>query len=213
MDAKTKERVYLLVVVFCLLMCAVLIANMLVGKPQGDSGLSSGGGNTHIPPRQLDMSEVDTQAPNKDHMMISEEYFSQMLTQYLPKGFPAAEIKTDIAESGKVTLTATMQKEDIQAFLEAQGMAFSTQQNLLFMLLPQVFDFEGIFQCSTGEDGGLLLVVPESISLNGSAIEIAQIPSSILDSIGTAANALLVGTEYYFTEISFIDGAIKLSAG
>ena len=212
MDVKTKERVYLLVVVFCLLMCAVLIVNMLVGKPQGGAGVSYERGSAHIPPQQRQMSEVDTQPPGKDHMMISEEYFSQMLTQYLPAGFPVSEIKADIAETGKVTLTATAQKGDIEAFLKDQGVTLSAQQSVLFMFLPQTFSFEGAFQCSTGEDGGLLLVVPESISLNGSAIEIAQMPASILDAIGTAANALLVGTDYYFTDISFIDGAIKLSA-
>ena len=54
--------------------------------------------------------------------------------------------------------------------------------------------------------------MPEKLAFNGIEIEVGEIPDDLLDAIAAAANNLLLGTDYYFTDIHFTDGAIELTA-
>lgn len=208
MNQKNQERAYLLICVFCVTMCAVLVLSMLNGTP-----VPMGSGTpVHTPPDQRQMDEVQSAPATTERMMVTEEYFSKMISQYLPAGFPVKEISADIDASGLITLQARIERKNIEKYLDANGISLNFKQQLLMSVLPDAFDFTAVFACSTSEDGGTLLAVPESLALNGSAIEVGELPDDLLSSIASAANSLLLGTDYYFTSIRFTDGAIELTA-
>ena len=208
MNEKTKERVYLLICVFCVSMCAVLVLSMLNDTPVPiESGASE-----HVPPHQRQLNEVQSTPGTAERMMITEEYFSKMLSQYLPSGFPAKQISADIDASGIITLQARIARGDIENYLESNGISLNFKQQLMISALPSDFDFSAAFACSTAPDGGTLLAVPEKLAFNGIEIEVGEIPEDLLDAIAAAANNLLLGTDYYFTDIHFTDGAIELTA-
>lgn len=146
-------------------------------------------------------------------MMITEEYFSKMLSQYLPAGFPAKKIAAEISESGSILLSAQVERKNIEQYLENNQISLNLKQRLLVSMMPKTFALSVGFACTTSEDGGTLLIVPEKIALNESEIEVGELPAALLDEISAAANSLLLGTGYYFTQIQFVDGAIELSAG
>lgn len=208
MNEKTKERAYLLICVFCVAMCAVLVLSMLNGTPVPISD----GVPVHTPPDQRQMNEVQNDPLAAERMMVTEEYFSKMISQYLPSGFPVQEIAAEIDASGHITLQARVERKNIEKYLDANGISLNVKQQLLMSILPDAFDLTAVFACSTSEDGGTLLAVPESLALNGTAIELGELPDDLLSSIAAAANNLLIGTDYYFTSIRFTDGAIELTA-
>ncbi len=209
MENKGKDRAYLLVSVFCLSICLLLVFCMMTRSPVMVGGEADG----HLPPRQRELSEVENAKSEQKCMMITEEYFSKMLSQYLPAGFPAKKIAVDISKSGSISLSAQVERKNIEQYLEEHQVSLNMKQRLLVSMMPKTFDFSVDFACTTGEDGGTLLIVPEKIALNQSEIEVGELPAALLDEIGTAANSLLLGTGYYFTQIQFTDGAIELSAG
>lgn len=209
MENKIKDRAYLLVSVFCLAICLLLIFCMVARSPVL-FGNSAGG---HLPPRQRELSEVENTESEPKHMMITEEYFSKMLSQYLPAGFPAKKIAAEISESGSILLSAQVERKNIEQYLENNQISLNLKQRLLVSMMPKTFALSVGFACTTSEDGGTLLIVPEKIALNESEIEVGELPAALLDEISAAANSLLLGTGYYFTQIQFVDGAIELSAG
>ena len=145
-------------------------------------------------------------------MMVTEEYFSKMLSQYLPSGFPIKEISADIDASGVITLRANARRVDIENYLSANGISMNFKQQLMMSALPDDFELSVALACSTGPDGGTLLAVPEKLAFNGIGIELGELPEDLLDAVAAASNDLLIGTGYYFTGIQFADGSIELTA-
>lgn len=209
MESKAKERAYLLVSVFCIAICLLLIFCMMTRSPVLVGGTAGG----HLPPQQRELSEVGSPTSEQKRMMVTEEYFSKMLSQYLPSGFPAKEIDVQISESGSILLSAQVERKNIEQYLENNQVSLNVKQRLLMSMMPKAFELSASFACTTSDDGGTLLIVPETISLNESEVEVGELPAVLLDEISAAANSLLLGTGYYFTQIQFIDGAIELSAG
>ncbi len=207
MENKAKERAVRLVSVFCMAGCAVLIFCMLTGRPAPVGG----GAEPHLPQRQRALEQAESR-PETQRMVITEAYFSKMLRQYLPAGFPAGKIRVRIQESGRITVDTEIKRKAIEEYLRDSGMETSRKQQLLLRMLPKTFALSATFACSVGEEEKNLLILPETVAFNGSEVEVGELPAGLLDSIGKAANSLLAGTHYYFTQIAFRDGGIELSA-
>lgn len=204
MEKSKNNRVYLLISVFCIAICAVLVFCMLIDAPVPKIG--EGADLTHRPPH----GPTEPEEPANSRMAVTETYFSKMLSQYLPAGFPVSQIGVDIQKNGTIVLSAQSGQEELKNYLEQQGIDLNVKQRLLLGLLPESFELSAELDCTTAEDGGTLQTVPQKASYNDVEIDLNGLPSQLFTDIGAALNRLLVSTGYYFTGINITDGAIEL---
>jgi len=209
---KTKERGYLLIIVFSISICLVLIFSMVTGNK-----IPGGSLPVHQPPKQSASPNAENkggaaQEPIKDQqgVLITDQYLEEKIAEYLPEGFPLEQFSVEIGADGSIELSGTADRDRILQYLSGEDHHLSLRQSFFLKLLPQELNLDTSLKSEIGSDGGLLSVVPQKIVVNDSELNVDNFPKEVFDGINQAVNQLLVGTGCYFTNIVFVDGGIRL---
>ncbi|MBQ9534359.1 MAG: hypothetical protein IJU78_00740 [Clostridia bacterium] len=195
MKSEAKERVYLLIIVFCLLMCAVLIVSVLTGRPVFVSGRS-----LYEPPLREQTAQLGAGGEYK----VTEELLAEKIKEYLPD---AAEVKAEIYGSGSVNICAEMSKKALKELIKQTGTELTARHRLAMLFLPSELTLKAALECRNGEDG-----MPElrscSLWINEKSVDVDDFEAVGKVAAGALASALRTAGDY--RSISFADGAITV---
>lgn len=218
MQEAVKQRIYLLVMVFSIFMVSVLVVSMALDKPIGIKSAS-----IHVPPNvtisapkeqdggQGFVFEVpDTEPLSTESKRITEEALMQEMAQHLPESFPLEAVQVDITAEGQVSFHTELKRKTIETYMEKAGIKLSLKQSIVFKLMPEAIEAEAVLLCQPDSDGGLLLLTPQKIVLNGTEIKADELPTGFIDEIGTAVNRLITAGGFYYSRVEFEDGAMVL---
>lgn len=210
MSTKTKERIYLVITVICLLMCAVLLLSVFLDRPV--FGVQAA---NHIPVlRPITTAEPvaggsgeGEEALSPNGLVLTEKDLAVALQESLPKSLPISDVEADIEPNGRVCLSMDVMRKDFEAYLKKAGVTLSFRQRLAIKLLPKKFEFEACTMIAAAN--GNITVTPLSVSVNDGMVSFNSLPAGILDVLNAGLNTAL-GTVGDFTTIVFTDDSIIL---
>jgi hypothetical protein len=195
MKSEAKERIYLLIIVFCLLLCAVLIASVLTGKP-----VFTVRRGVYEPP----MRERRTQLASGGGYTVTETLLAEKIKEYLPD---AADVRAEISGSGSVDIYAGMSKDALKELIKQTGTKLTVRHRLAILLLPSELMLKASLECRSGESG-----MPEIRScelwINEKSVNADEFEAVGKIASGALSAALRAGGD--FRSISFSDGAITV---
>lgn len=226
MQSQTKERIYLLVMVFCLLMCAVLLISVFCDLPIAAIGPANA---LHAPVMRTgvvdgtDLGSVHpgggggggtpaaAQGPQttEQGVAVTQEYLQVQMQSFIPQSFPATELEVEIEAGGSFELELVMHKDDMKQYLESCGVSMGLKQNLAMGLLPDAMAVEAVLQCTGADRAGVQLSV-EALSVNDKSVEPDFLPANIFDVLSSAINASLAYSGYEWSDVVFADGVLYL---
>lgn len=195
MKSEAKERVYLLIIVFCLLMCAVLIASVLTGRPVFVSGRS-----IHRP----QLREQAAQLSSKEGYTVTEDMLAEKLSEYLPD---AAEAAAEIRGTGEVSMSAGISKKALRELLKQAGAPTGAKYKLAMLLLPSEVTLRAEMQCGSAT-GREIDIRSCALWINDKSVS-AEFTDTAKRVAGSALMAALGGAGE-FHSIAFSDGAITV---
>ena len=216
MQTSTKERIYLLIMVFSLMLCAVLLISVFCDLPVATVSASS---ETHIPamrawPPQGSGGDTGTPAeagtPATAGLTITEEALAAQITALLPVGFPMSEIEVDIEARGVVGLELELRRAGLKDYLESLGVQMGARQSLALSLLPDALAVEAVLALSQSADGAVGLQL-ESVRVEERAVEVDFLPQSLFEVLGSAVQAALSASGNAGQSITFGDGVLYIN--
>ncbi len=202
MKSQAKERIYLLIMVFCLLICAVLLISVFLGQPILVSTTQ-----IHRPVLPVSMGESRL-VQSGGEVVLSEEYLEEQLMTVLPHAFLLDDLSISIQKDGVIDVEVEAQKDQFKNFLADLGVELSLSQHLFFGLLPRTLEMELVLVCTFEE--GQLLVRPYSVGLNDEEITLDDFPAPLLAVLDEAVNTILQASGSGYDNVQFSDGAIIL---
>lgn len=210
MQSHTKERIYLLIMVFCLLMCAVLLISVFCDLPLATVGPYY---ENHVPVMRItpDVTTVPppAQLAGSDGFRVTAEELEGQMKSFIPQSFPTTQIDLDIQQRGAFVAALTVFKSDLKAYLEDCGVSMGIKQRFAISMLPDSLELEVSLLCaSTGKN--MVQLDIEQLSVNGKSVDTDFLPSNMFDVLGGAINASLAYTGYDYSDVVFEDGAVQL---
>lgn len=203
MKSQAKERIYLLIMVFCVLMCGLLLYSVFAEEP-----ILVSTRQIHTP--VLRVTTMDGQTVVQQQVSrITEEEIQRQIASVLPQSFGEEHLQISIQEDGLLTLEVSAAKAELKQFLGDLGVDLSLKENLLLGMLPRQLQLRAAFLCSIQENG-LLVLQPESFSINGKAMETTAVPQAILALLNAGVNTVLQSGGIDYSGLTFTDGAILL---
>ena len=237
MKPEIKERVYLLIIIFCMFMCTAMVLTMITGGVKN-------GDETHVPVSRPIISDVDTTDkngeavqnqdanqqdaslspddksqgdvlnPNGDGIIqtegqiaITEDFINEQWGRFLPSDFPLKNPELRISADGIITVSGRVSKDELRAYLKDIGVKLGLRYSLALLLLPGNFDIEASLSVSEGSDGQLV-IAPYSLYLSGKKIPISIFPRQITEILSNAVNGVISSIGGVFRFSGFEDGAL-----
>jgi len=215
MQTSTKERIYLLIMVFSLMLCAVLLISVFCDLPVATVSASA---ETHIPAMRAWPPQgggaagtpAGAETPATAGVIITEEALSAQITALLPVGFPMSEIGVDIEARGAMGLELELQRAGLKDYLESLGVQMGARQSLALSLLPDTLAVEAVLALSQSADGAVGLQL-ESVRVEDRAVEVDFLPPSLFEVLGSAVQAALSASGTAGQSITFGDGVLYVN--
>lgn len=216
MKNQTMEKLYVGVMIACFLVCLVLLISMIVGQPllQRAYPHAPTMRDTILPP-QLQEEEGEQQTPPKDQttgqtgrFTLTETALQQTLLSALPESFPVSALEADIDRDCTIELKLEIKRNELISYLERAGMKLSLKQKLFLRLLPKTLAAECLLQLSQPEDGGLVLLTPQKLSLNEHSVNVSAIPVDLITAVNQGMKTALEATGLTLGGFTCTDDAI-----
>lgn len=229
MKPEAKERIYLLVIIFSLLMCSAMIVTMLSGeKPEiADRHVPvvrniKDTGNMQTENEASDdgiQSETDlTEGEKKTdaalnvggQISVTEDYINDKLEDFLPSGFPLKNGFADISNSMLSLKGETHTEELIQYLRSKDKNGGLSKYSAVLMFLPEKMDIEVVFAVQKGTSGKNELKIHKLV-LADREIGVDLLPASMLESLSKAVVKAIsnIGEGYEFSSLE--NGAVILN--
>ncbi len=212
MQTKTKERIYLLVIVFCLMMCGVLLISVFIGKPI----MAAGEAEQHTPVVRLSQAPLPASAAQNapqgaepGGLEITGEYLAQRMSAYLPSGFPGEAVDVSITSDGSFGVGLSMTKSELKDYLKSSGISLGIRQAVAIGFMPDTIEVSAELSCKSADTYGIRLE-PKRLSINNKNVDVSFMPQNIFDVLSGAINASIAYSGYDFAGIVFLDGAVLL---
>ena len=214
---EAKERIYLLVIIFSLLMCSAMIITMLSGEKPGitdehvpvvrnikdtENSYSKevGSGDVNQPVTDADektqTSDLMPSASGK--ISISQDRINEKLEDFLPSGFPLKNCSINITD-GMLQLEGETHREELIEYMQKKDKEGGLKYSAILMLLPEKLDIEAIFTVKNGTSGSAELK-PQGFVLANREIGIDILPAKMIESLSKAVNKVIstAGEGYRF---------------
>ena len=217
MKQQTMEKLYVGVMIACFVVCLILLISMIIGKPllQRVYPHTPTMRDTILPPQlQEDEGENKTEPPkdqNTGHtgsLTLTEMALQQTLLQALPENFPVSALEADIEPDCTIELELEVNRNELVKYLEKAGMKLSLKEKIFLRLLPKTLSAECLLQLTQPEQGGLVVLVPKSLSLNDHNVKVSAIPGELITSANTGLKAALDATGLKLGGFTCTDEAI-----
>lgn len=214
---KINGNGYFIVVVLCAAVSVFLIARMVFLSFHDDraSRLRSEGGDRHPWGDTAPGSEApgappaETEPPVKE-IILTDEDMAGLIARRFSDGFPANDVELHFTEDGRLSLSAVVSKDGLKSFMKKKGVRLSASASLLLAVMPSNMEVYGDCGLSVEPESGLLNLTPGAIRVDDRELPADIIPAGLFDDISDALNSSLCDSGYYFTEIEFGDGFIRL---
>lgn len=220
MKQQTMEKLYAGVMIACFVICLILLISMLVGKPllQRVYPHAPTMRDTILPPQMQEGEEETPQQPQEDRpagqtgrLTLTETALQHTLLTALPEEFPVSALEADIEAEGTVELKLEVGRDKLTDYLKQAGMKLSLKEKLFLRLLPKTIEASCLLRLTSGEEGGLALLVPEKLALNEHSIKVAALPQELLDAANSGLQAALEATGLNLGKFVCTDDAIVFS--
>ena len=158
-------------------------------------------GNQTVPP-------VDQNTGLTGSLTLTEMSLQQTLLSALPQEFPVSALEADIKPDCTIKLTVEVDRSKLTKYLENAGMKLSLKEKIFLRLLPKTLEAECLLQLSQTDESGMVLLTPQSLSLNEHKVKIASIPQKLVDAANTGLSETLNATGLTLGEFVCTEDAI-----
>ena len=212
-NTKTKERIYLLIMVFCLLMCAILLISVFCDLPivaisEVRQPHSPAVRTTGLPTNATEPPAAQLPADG-DTYKITSEYLQSQMIAYIPDSFPITAVEVEITSGGIFQLDMEVSKGDLKAYLESCGIKMGLKQTIAMGMLPDALEIEAALLCTKAGRSGIQLSV-DSLAINDKTVGTGFLPENVFQVVSSSINAVLAYSGYDFSNVIFSDGAVYL---
>lgn len=220
MKQQTMEKLYVGVMIACFVICLILLISMIIGKPllQRAYPHAPTMRDTILPPQMQEDEGAGEEAPPKDQttgqtgsLTLTEMSLQQTLLSALPESFPVSALEADIEPDCTIELTLEVKRSQLTKYLENAGMKLSLKEKLFLRLLPKTYEVDCLLQLSQPEEGGLVLLTPQKLSLNDHSVKVAAIPAELITAVNDGLKATLEATGLTLGSFVCTDDAIVFS--
>lgn len=189
-----RSFVHTLILGACVLICAILIARMVLYHPVP----------THAPHR-APVAEEMKQEENGQQMRITQEEVATLLTRVMPETSPITNLRISIWRDGRATLAASLRRDKLQDFMKTYQIT-SVPRALVF-LMPDPCEIEATFSFASDTRSGGLLLTPVDASIGGLRLS-AELLEPFGDQAAQALEGALRDRGILFTGLRTEDGAV-----
>ena len=208
LQTSTKERIYLLIMVLSLMLCAVLLISVFCDLPVASVSASSA---THIPamramPPLRGSGSPGAPAGGMAAVTVTEDDLVAQIIALLPAGFPVSELDIDISARGALGLELAVSRAALKDYLKSLGVEMGARQSLALSLLPASLEVEAVLAVCQSADGAVDLAL-EAVRVEDRAVETDFLPPSLFEALSAAARAAL---EQSGRSLTFGDGVLYL---
>ncbi len=220
MKQQTMEKLYVGVMIACFVVCLILLISMIIGKPllQRAYPHTPTMRDTILPPQLQEDEGQDQEEPPKDQttgqtgsLTLTETALQQTLLSALPESFPVSALEADIEPDCTIELKLEVGRSELTKYLEKAGMKLSLKEKLFLRLLPKTFEAECLLQLTQPQEGGLVLLTPQKLSLNDHSVKVAAIPGELITAANEGLKAALEATGLTLGSFICTDDAIVFS--
>lgn len=201
MNSRVKERIYFLVMLFCLLICVALIVSVLLGKP-----LATINRNVHYPAMRslmLNAGAVST----AEGRILDESSLSDSVR--LPITLSPEEVEVKIYSDGKMSLYMAVSKDACREYFDTMGFDWDIQHTIVMGMLPEVIDINLLMQVKSVEGGDMQINVL-SVFVDDKDIDLSFFPDTFYIDIKDAVKTAIADQAEGYSYILFKEGSIIL---
>lgn len=229
MKPEAKERIYLLVIIFSLLMCSAMIVTMLSGeKPEtadrhvpvvrniketGNMQTEDGESDDRLQSAtDLTEGEKNTDAALSvgGQISVTEDHINDKLEDFLPSGFPLKNGFVNISD-GMLSLKGEANTEELIQYIRSKDKSGGfNKYSVVLMVMPEKFDIEVVFALKKGTSGKNELKTHKLV-LADREIGVELLPASMIESLSKAVGKAIsnIGEGYEFSSLE--NGAVILN--
>lgn len=138
-------------------------------------------------------------------LAVTPDILTKVLESALPDDFLLEDIQLDMPAENRLSLTANVSKQRLQAYLQEKQLDTLAAKTALYFL-PESSPIAAEFSLEIDGESGCLLFSPVAVTIGDWKVPAAMLSPVFLEEIGQAVNEGMLTGEWFFQRVSAQDG-------